>query len=212
MGTNMFLAFDATTGTLVASGCVDAGCVQPVPIGLLSPGSCGFQQIAVLRELGAQVANYESAAYDPASRQVVFSVSNSTSSLGSVYALNLSSGNLTSSPETSSDNVGSLSFDTTTGLFFGVAQSGGSGAAAIASLVALNSTDLSWDVRGVIATATTPAGGLGAVGGGCYYFLAQNTLAPLDPPVLAAVDLSTGWLLSSTAIAGEVPNSLDFQP
>ena len=208
----MFLAFDATTGTLVASGCVDPSCVQPVPIGLLSPGSCGFQHIAVLGELGPQVANYESAAYDPAERQVVFSVTNSSSSLGSVYALDLSNGNLTSSPETSIDNVGSLSFDSATGLFFGVSQSGGSGAGAIASLVALNSTDLSWDVRGVIATATTSAGGLGAVGSGRYYFLAQSTLAPFDPPVLAAVDLGTGRLLSSTAIAGEVPNSLDFQP
>jgi len=214
MGRDMFLAFDDATGALIASGCVDQGCVQPVPIGFLDHASCAFTPVASLGHLSTNVGSFESAAYNNDTRQVVFTLANSSSQPPSIIALNLTDGSFTEFNETTLDNIDSLAYDAASGLIYGIAQAG-----TVASLVSFNSLGFDFRTVGVISRTAEAFNGLGTVGDGEYYFLLHDTRnAPLTPPVLAAVDLESGQLKSTTQIQNcevsitDCPTTLSFQP
>lgn len=210
MGRDMFLAFDPASASLLVSGCSDQLCQQPVPVGLLNPASCTFKTVASLGVLG-QSGAYESAAFNSRTQQVVFTLSNLTSA--SIVALNLTDGTFAAFQETQLDNVDSLSYDAASGLIYGIGQSG-----SVASLVAINSSGLSFDIIGQISQSASAWNGLGAVGGAMYYFFLSDPHSGLVPPTLASVDLATGKLLSTNPIQycedsiSDCPTTLAYQP
>jgi hypothetical protein len=211
MGRDMFLAFDPAAGDLVASGCADQACKLPLPIGFLNRTSCSYQVVASIGGEG-QTSAYESAAYNSDTQQVVFTLANSTGA--AIVAVSLADGSTTRFDETALDNIDSLAYDAASGLIYGVGQQG-----FVASLVAVNSSDFSYAVVGVISQAADAFNGLGVVGGGAqYFFLMSDPRSGSAPPTLAAVDLATGALKSSTPIQYcnqslfDCPTTLSYQP